>query len=297
MAKTIGAYKGLWKQPAPQADHVESDADVMMVSVASPSGEEEQDATVATASQLTERISIPIKSQAPIVKAAVNSQPIAQEYASLPEETNSATSQPMQNATVSAAPQQPETNATSYQTQTPTTEASPNSPAQDTAVPQHPIIQESPDLLAHRYRMLVLREHRHKLGRDLLDLGHRNPWALAWSSFTSLGRSFRPWAHARIFALGCYLGVEMAPEILKQLRHPLWLGRYRRSMRGLWRLLELMAQRSGQKPVSRFLFRLFYLCPPLGVLIYEKQLQSVLRKAQGASSAVASGMVKATQGQ
>jgi hypothetical protein len=78
---------------------------------------------------------------------------------------------------------------------------------------QVPSIQESPELLAHRYRMLVLREHRIKLGRELLERGHRSPWAFAWSSLASLGRSFRPWAHARIFALGCFLGAEMTPDV------------------------------------------------------------------------------------
>ncbi len=158
-------------------------------------------------------------------------------------------------------------------------------------------LRESADQLAHRYRLLVLREHRYKLGRDLLELGHREPLSLAFSSFTSLGRSYRPWAHARIFALGCYLGVEMAPDILKQLRHPLWIGRYRRSMWGLWRLLEILAQKTGQKPVSRFFFRLFYMCPPLAVFIYERQLQSVLRKAQGQPLAMVPVLNNAAQGQ
>lgn len=157
--------------------------------------------------------------------------------------------------------------------------------------------KDTADQLAHRYQMLVLREHRYKLGRDLLELGHREPTSLALASLTSLGRSFRPWAHARIFALACYLGVEMSPEILRQLRHPLWIGRYRRSMRGLWRLLEILAQKSGQKPVSRFFFRLFYLCPPLGVFIYERQLQSVLRKAQGSPVVMAPALSKVPQGQ
>lgn len=157
-------------------------------------------------------------------------------------------------------------------------------------------LKESADQLAHRYRLLVLREHRYKLGRDLLELGHREPLSLALASVTSLGRSYRPWAHARIFALGCYLGVDMAPDILRQLRHPLWIGRYRRSMHGLWRLLEILAQKTGQQPVSRFFFRLFYLCPPLAVFIYERQLQSVLRKAQG-STVLAPILSKAVQGQ
>lgn len=147
---------------------------------------------------------------------------------------------------------------------------------------------ETAEQLAHRYRMLVLREHRYKLGRDLLETGARDPWSLAWESVTSLGRSFRPWAHDRIFALGCYLGIDMSPEVLKQLRHPLFIGRYRRSMFGLWRLLEMLAQKSGQKPVSRFGFRLFYLCPPLGILIYEKKLQALLRIKANSASAVAS---------
>lgn len=156
---------------------------------------------------------------------------------------------------------------------------------------------ESAEQLAHRYRMLVLREHRYRLGRDLLELGHRDPWAVAWSMLSSLGLGFRPWAHARIFALGCYLSVEMSPEYLRQLRHPIWIGRYQRSMFGLWRLLEILAQKTGQKPGSRFFFRLFYLCPPLGVLIYERQLQSVLRKAQGRNAAKAQILASATQGQ
>lgn len=147
---------------------------------------------------------------------------------------------------------------------------------------------ESTEQLAHRYRMLVLREHRYKLGRDLLETGARDPWSLAWESVTSLGRSFRPWAHERIFALGCYLGIEMSPEVLKQLRHPLFIGRYRRSMFGLWRLLEMLAQKAGQKPVSRLSFRLFYLCPPLGVLIYEKKLQALVRLKASSASAVSS---------
>ncbi|HET9237807.1 MAG TPA: hypothetical protein VFO10_11180 [Oligoflexus sp.] len=156
---------------------------------------------------------------------------------------------------------------------------------------------ESPDLLAHRYRMLVLREHRYKLGRDLLETGSRDPWSLALESLTSLGRSFRPWAHDRIFAFGCYLGIEMSPEVLKQLRHPLFIGRYRRSMLGLWRLLEMLAQKNGQKAASRWVFRLFYLCPPLGVLIYERKLQALLRKAQVSSGTLAPMMTKASQGQ
>ncbi len=158
-------------------------------------------------------------------------------------------------------------------------------------------LRESAEQLAHRYRLLVLREHRYKLGRDLLELGHREPFSLALASFTSLGRSYRPWAHARIFALGCYLGVDMAPDILRQLRHPLWIGRYRRSMLGLWRLLEILAQKTGQKPVSRFFFQLFYMCPPLAVFIYERQLQSVLRKAQGNPLAMVPVLNKANQGQ
>lgn len=156
---------------------------------------------------------------------------------------------------------------------------------------------ETAEQLAHRYRMLVLREHRHKLGRDLLETGTRDPWSLALEAFTSLGRNFRPWAHERIFALGCYLGIEMAPEILQQLRHPLFIGRYRRSMHGLWRLLEMLAQKNGQKAESRWVFRLFYLCPPLGLLIYEKKLQAVLRKAQGSSGSLAPVMTKVPQGQ
>jgi hypothetical protein len=156
---------------------------------------------------------------------------------------------------------------------------------------------ETADQLAHRYRMIVLREHRYKLGRDLLELGHQSPGSLAWASLTSLGRSFRPWAHARIFALGCYLGVEMAPEILKQLRHPLWISRYRRSMHGLWRLLEILAQKSGQKPASAFFFRLFHFCPPLAVFIYERQLQTLLRKAQGNQTMAAQALTQAVQGQ
>ena len=151
-----------------------------------------------------------------------------------------------------------------------------------------PTHHESTEQLAHRYRMLVLREHRYKLGRDLLETGARDPWSLAWESVTSLGRSFRPWAHERIFALGCYLGIEMSPEVLKQLRHPLFIGRYRRSMFGLWRLLEMLAQKAGQKPVSRLSFRLFYLCPPLGVLIYEKKLQALVRLKASSASAVSS---------
>jgi len=131
----------------------------------------------------------------------------------------------------------------------------------------------------------------------LLEAGHRDPWQLAWAGCTSLGSSFRPWAHARIFALGCYLGVDMAPEILKQLRHPFWFRRYRRSMFGLWRLLEILVQKSGQKPVSRVMFRLFYFCPPLGMLIFEKRLQAVLRQAQGQGLAVAPLMTPASQGQ
>jgi hypothetical protein len=157
--------------------------------------------------------------------------------------------------------------------------------------------RESAEQLAHRYRMLVLREHRYKLGRDLLELGHRDPWAVAWSMTSSFGRGFRPWAHARLFALGCYLSVEMSPEFLRHLRHPLWIGRYQRSMFGLWRLLEILAQKTGQKPGSRLVFRLFYLCPPLGVLIYERQLQSVLRKAQGRNAVPAQVLANAPQGQ
>lgn len=156
---------------------------------------------------------------------------------------------------------------------------------------------ESAEQLAHRYRMLVLREHRYKLGRDLLETGVRDPWSLALESLTSFGRSFRPWAHDRIFALGCYLGIEMSPEVLKQLRHPLFFGRYRRSMLGMWRLLEMLTQKNGQKSVSRWVFRLFYLCPPLGVLIYEKKLLAALRKAQVSNGALTSMMTKAPQGQ
>jgi hypothetical protein len=172
------------------------------------------------------------------------------------------------------------------------TAASPQSEAKD-----YQAHHESAEQLAHRYRMLVLREHRHKLGRDLLATGARDPWSLALESFTSLGRSFRPWAHDRIFALGCYLGIEMGPEVLKQLRHPLYIGCYRRSMLGLWRLLEMLAQKNGQKALSRWVFRLFYLCPPLGVLVYEKKLQAALRKAHGSSGALAPMMTKAHQGQ
>jgi hypothetical protein len=156
---------------------------------------------------------------------------------------------------------------------------------------------ETADQLEHRYRMIVLREHRYKLGRDLLELGHQSPWSLAWASLASFCRSFRPWAHARIFALACYLGVELTPEILKQLRHPLWIGRYRRSMYGLWRLLEMLAQKSGQKPASAFFFRLFHLCPPLAVLIYERQLQSMLRKTQDKQTMAAQVLAQAVQGQ
>jgi hypothetical protein len=160
-----------------------------------------------------------------------------------------------------------------------------------------PAAEDSVDRLAHRYRMLVLRDHRHKLGRDLLHAGHPDPWLLAWAVCISFGRSFRPWAHARIFALACYLGVDMEPEILKQLRHPFWFGRYRRSIFGLWRLLEILAQKSGQKPVSRIMFRWFYCCPPLGVLIFEKQLQAILHLAQDKRPVVAPVRTPSVQGQ
>jgi hypothetical protein len=166
-----------------------------------------------------------------------------------------------------------------------------------TGGPAHASSPESAEQLAHRYRLLVLREHRYKLGRDLLEAGSRDPWIIAFESIKSLGRSFRPWAHARIFALGCYLAVEMSPDILKQLRHPLRIGRYKRSMFGLWRLLEILAQKTGQKPVSRFFFRLFYLCPPLGIFIYERQLQAVLRQSQGPHAVMAPVMTNASQGQ
>jgi hypothetical protein len=163
-------------------------------------------------------------------------------------------------------------------------EAAPQ-PLEPQETPPH---HEAANQLAHRYRMLVLREHRYKLGRDFLETSSQDPWSLAWESVTSLGRNFRPWAHDRIFALGCYLGIEMSPEVLTQLRHPLFIGRYRRSMFGMWRLLEMLAQKSGQKPVSRFVFRLFYLCPPLGVLIYEKKLQALLRLKACSASVVSS---------
>ena len=142
-----------------------------------------------------------------------------------------------------------------------------------------PVIPLPPALLDHRYRLLLLQEHRHKLGRDLLEAGHREPWQLAWNTVASFGRNFRPWAHARTFALGCYLNIDMSPEILRQLRHPLHIRHYRRAMRGLWRLLELLAQKQGNRRLPRLLFRLSLFCPPLGILVYEKQLQGLLNSS------------------
>lgn len=158
----------------------------------------------------------------------------------------------------------------------------PNIAAEPRAPSAGPIVIPLPaQLLEHRYRLLVLQDHRQKLGRDLLDLTYLEPGRVAWDTLRSLGKSFRPWAHERLFALGCYLGVDMAPEVLRQLRHPLHFARYRRSMFALWRLLEMLAQKAGHRPLSRWSFRLCYACPPLGLWIYERQLQTLLRTMHG----------------
>lgn len=251
MAKTIGSYKGLWKQES--------------------GGRHETAVQMPPPPASVHKTAIPATAQMPSPAS-------------------------VQKTVIPATAQMPSPPATMQKTISPAIEHAP----QKSAIPAAdltPLQSESPEQLAHQYRMLVLREHRFKLGRDLLESGSQDPWFLAWMSVTSFGRSFRPWAHERIFALGCYLGVEMSPEILKQLRHPLFMSRYRRSMFGLWRLLEILAQKTGQKTGSRVFFRLFYLCPPLGVLIYEKKLQSLLRKARTSPVAVAPVMAGAGQGQ
>jgi hypothetical protein len=349
LAKTIGAYKGLWNQVRPETDQP---ANAVQPARTAPDLMQPKSSTASAAAHVptidyqvsstavpNQVVASPASPAAPaptavpnqVVASTATHAPTADRNqvssAAVPNQlastsTHSQTSSKVAHKQVAVAPtpaqnQQVAQFTTAFYVQSvpaalAATQAAPASAATHDHRPpaaheqsraeesdnlQVPSIQESPELLAPRYRMLVLREHRIKLGRELLERGHRSPWAFAWSSLASLGRSFRPWAHARIFALGCFLGAEMTPDVLQQLRHPLWIGRYRRSMRGLWKLLELMAQKTGQKAESRFLFRLFYLCPPLGVLIFEKQLQSVLRKAQGQNPAVASGMVKATQGQ
>jgi hypothetical protein len=151
----------------------------------------------------------------------------------------------------------------------------------------------APALLEHRYRLLVLVEHRHKLGRHLLEVGHRPPSQLAWAMLASFGHSFRPWAHARIFALGCYLGVDMAPELLRQLRHPWRIQRFRRTMFGLWRLLQILAHKKQKKPWPSWAFRLCLGLPPLAIWIYERQLQNLMAEAKGmADSKPASSWIR-----
>ncbi len=268
MAKTIAAYKGIWKQTPPAAEAA--------VSVEAPA------------------------SRSPIVPASHESMHLRSAFADDEPTSPSLAVQAVLLAETNAAAQAvadaiASVLATEQKPVTPVNHAASSTKAESSHKPSPS--GETPAFLEHRYRMLVLKEHQHRLGRDLLEAGHRDPWQLAWATVTSLGQSFRPWAHARIFALGCYLGVEMSPEILRQLRHPLWFRRYRRSMFGLWRLLEILVQKTGQKPLSRLMFRLFYLCPPLAILIYEKQLQAVLQKAQGTSPSPAAAFANATQGQ
>jgi len=158
--------------------------------------------------------------------------------------------------------------------------------SQETA--SNPLPQNAPPSIApahldHRYRLLLLVEHRHKLGHQLLEAGHRMPSQLAWAMLSSFGHSFRPWAHARIFALGCYLGVDMSPEILRQLRHPWRFQRYRRSMCSLWRLLQILAHKNHKKPLPNWAFRLCLSLPPLAIWIYERKLQNLMAEAKGQS--------------
>ncbi len=136
------------------------------------------------------------------------------------------------------------------------------------------------DLLDHRYRLLLLHERRRKLGEALLRDSAREPYQVAFHLMKTLGHSYRPWAHSRLFALSCLLGLDLSPNILRGLRHPWRIFRYRRTLKGLWKLIEIAMLKEQHRAMPNTAFMLSWVCPPLALWILERRLQALLVQAQ-----------------